>query len=143
MKNRLLLISIIIAAPTLSAHSVVLRNGSRASEQQVEKVYKSLKKLIQCDSLQYFWLWRTARIGNKLKQNNCILSELFKEADMHYLRPLEQKTLLFLEAEEITKDGILNKETQDIIISSYYGTLDPKIVSIQYPVPSFLERLFS
>ena len=84
--------------------------------------------------MQYFWLWRTAKKCRELGNDNCKLDTLFQNAEEHYLKPLESETLAFLESQGITLDGNLDKETQDIIISSYCGTTDSKIVRICYPV---------
>lgn len=122
-----------------ASERVQLRNDGSSTEQRVWQVYNSLQKLLKIDRYQYYWLWRTACVCNRLNLNNCVLNESCKDADKYYLKHLEPKTLAFLEAHGITKQGILTKETQDIIISAYYGSSDPKIVDIQHPVPGFVE----
>lgn len=139
-------LAVLVAASSASAKSqnemVDLRNGAQASKQRVEHVYKGLQKLFKSEKyrLQYYQLWCIACLCKQQGKSDCVLHELFQENQRNHLKkPLEDKTLAFLESEGITHQGILDRETQNIIISSYYGSSDPKIVDIQYPVASFSE----
>lgn len=137
----LTLISPLVILAGTSKSKVTLRNGGRASQERVEHVYTILQKLHKKERYKgYYWLWRTASLCKELRKKDCILEELFQEADKHYLIPLDSQTLTFLESNGIIHNGILDQETQDIIISSYFGSMDPKIVGIEYPVPSFAEK---
>jgi hypothetical protein len=127
--------SMVLSAKTKN-ETETLRNGAEANSERVEKVWRSLNDLYQKEKwhMQYFWLWRTAKKCRELAKDNCKLDTLFQNAEQHYLKPLESETRAFLESQGITLDGNLDKETQDIILSSYCGTRDPKIVRICYPV---------
>lgn len=123
--------------------TITLRNGANVSKQRVEQVYNSLNVLCQHDSLEYYWLWRTAKKCQQLSNINCVLATLFQEADRHYLKPLSPETINFLEQQGIIKAGVLDKETQDIILSSYRGTGEPKLVGIRYPVSTLQKMAFT
>lgn len=43
----------------------------------------------------------------------------------------------------IYKNGVIDKETKDIIVSAYCGTWQPKIVNWRHPVASLSEKIFS
>lgn len=131
--------SIIAIQPTvlnanIKDETLTLRNGAEANSKRVENVWQSLNDLYQQNIRQYYWLWRTAKKCRELGNDNCKLDTLFQNAEQHYLIPLESETRALLESQAITLDGNLDKETQDIILSSYCGTGDPKIVRICYPV---------
>lgn len=133
------LINNIIFADT-KKETMTLHNGAPASVRRIEKVWNSLNVLYKKNMLEYYWLWRTAKLARALNNDQCLLSTLFQEADRHYLKPLASETITFIESNQITRLGVLDKETQDIIISSYRGTAEPKIVDIRYPA-SILEKM--
>ena len=43
----------------------------------------------------------------------------------------------------VYKNGVMDKETRDIILSAYCGTDEPKIINWRYPVMSISEKIFS
>ncbi len=119
---------------------VTLRNGALAGSTRIEEVWQSLQK-IDTDSIhgERFWLWRTCLVARKRNASLCDVRALDHKRE--YLKPLSEESIQKFDELEITRNGIIDEETQNIVLSSYSGSIDGKFVDKHYPIKSSYESI--
>lgn len=119
---------------------IVLRNDTLASSSRIEEVWQSLQK-IDTDSIhdERFWLWRTCLVAKKRNASLCDVRALDHKKE--YLKPLNEESIQKFDGLAITRNGIIDEETQNIVLSSYSGSIDGKIVNKHYPIKSWYESI--
>ena len=118
---------------------IVLRNNTLASSSRIEEVWQSLQKIEDSIHGERFWLWRTCLVAKKLNASLCDVRALDHEKE--YLKPLSEESIQKFDGLAITRNGIIDEETQNIVISSYSGSIDGKIVNKHYPIKSKIESI--
>lgn len=119
---------------TLGSHvtAVQLRNGTQANPERVAAVWQFIQNKENEMRGDLFWLWRTCRACQNNQIEECILETL--NYDALYLKKMNEEVITKFTEAGIVKDGAIDKETQNIIMSSYTGTVEPKIITFTNPV---------
>ncbi len=119
---------------------ITLRNKTLADLARVDEVWQSLQK-IDTRSIhgERFRLWRTCLVARERNASLCDLRahDLQKE----YLRLLSEESIQKFDLLGITRNGIIDEETQNIVISSYSGSIDGKFVDTHYPIKRWYESI--
>lgn len=128
--------SLFLVAKKPNADNVVkkvkLRNGAFASEQRTEEVWQALQKKVFCHGWFHLSLWRTCLRAKNLNLGSCDIKKI--DPDM------SDKTIQEFDRWKITHNGILDEETQNIIISSSNGMSDPKLFALRHPIAKWYEK---
>lgn len=130
---------------TTGLHATKLRNGASADQKRIDEVWHALEKINENGPCrEYYWLWRICKACKfqkieDLKELNYVYLKEFNE--VVFLKEFNEETINKFSDLAIIKNGAIDKETQEIIISSYIGTGDPKCYSALYPVASYVEKI--
>lgn len=127
----MILNAFVISADKLSNRTVILRNGAVVSAEKFEKVWQGLQKIQNLKD--YYWLYSLCKY--------CKHAQIDCSCDVYSLRIfsnimqkiVSQKTIQEFDDLGITSNGIADRQTQDIVISSYCGSGDPKFVRMRNP----------
>ncbi|MGE0206296.1 MAG: hypothetical protein AB7R69_00435 [Candidatus Babeliales bacterium] len=114
--------------------ATVLRNGVDVPQEKIDKVWEALHEI---DKWPYFFLVQYCFYTN---DPDLSPQEAENQKKEEYKR-FKQETINTFEKLGLMHEGMVDKETENIIISSYYGSCDGKIVRKRYPVISFIEKL--
>jgi len=122
----------------LKTGKVVLRNGTLADLSRTKEGWQSLQKIRNiCMHGEDFWLWRTCLDAEELHISSCDV-RAFKA---FYHEHLNETSIALFDYLGITHNGILDKQTQNIILSSYSGSREGKIVFRMYPIKKWYESI--
>lgn len=121
-----------------SIHATKLKNGVIVEQQRIDQVWKAIKKTD-------FWLLLKVAVEFK---NGKTIEQGIKERLGAFQ---DEEKVITVIAEwtklKILKNGILDKETQEIIIASYFGDREPVLrggkferITPSYPVKSWISK---
>jgi hypothetical protein len=124
-----------LAGTKTESLSVTLRNGATADRQRTNEVWKALvsidhKVYVRNDDIERLLFASRACKG----ANGSVLCNLRDNNWLHFHETQIQK----FDTLKITYNGILDNETQNIIVSSYQGT---KIIERHHPVAKWYESI--
>lgn len=117
---------------------IKLRNGGKASQHRVDQVWDALT---QVDPYTYHAVFKACKRCKEQDLASCDLKSLDQSA-VHFFGP---DTIEHLARLEILSGSVIDRQTQDIIISSFKNALFkgnvPIVLAARYPVVSFKERI--
>jgi hypothetical protein len=118
-----IIFSILLGLLYASSEATMLRNGAEVQQEKIDKVWEALQSV---EPIVFYWLWRWCQTDQQQRD------DIYE----HYLKQKKEK----LNNLGLMQNKIIDQETQNIILSAYLGTNEPKIIEKEYPVESFAEK---
>ncbi|MGE0206411.1 MAG: hypothetical protein AB7R69_01030 [Candidatus Babeliales bacterium] len=133
-----IMMSLLTGFMVLSVQATVLRNGVDVPQEKIDKVWSSLEKVEASD---YYWTWRYSAADKKnYNFQGSLWSNAQEERKSITTEILGKEKVDNLHKLGLMQNNSMDEDTKNIILSSYAGTGDPKIIKKQYPVKSSAEK---
>lgn len=114
----------------INIQAVTLRNGEQADPKRATEVYKTLQKVASQDKINLLIYYMLCQACKSEQPELCDITKIdfdkhFDGADEMLLKKIDKLNNL-----GIARDNKIDKETQNIVISSCTGTGDPKLIGM-------------